>query len=845
MNNNHDLHLLTLSALLHDIGKFVERADMELKSDQMRDDLYNCSHASYTKAFLDQYLPKLNELKISKGESVTEMAAKHHKPNTFMQLIIAEADREASGHERIQSSKNFVKEVGKEKRPLLPVMERISLNLENDGWYEKDCLDSFWPIGTIENQTLEDFLPQKEEKYKPDEMIENYKDHFKSFCVDVEKISYSVTEDNLFCSIITIKNLLFKYLWCLPEDTRNYMLQDTSLYDHSRLTAMLAVCLYEYHTKNEKNKSNPEDFLDKLNYRIRYRTEEKYLLWGGDISGIQKFIYNVDKSGAYRALKGRSFFMQLLPLQICKRILKKLGLPESQIIMATGGYLSLLLPNLEDVKRILIEETEKINLELYKEFSGDIFVRSGFKTFKPHVLYNHYDDKKKHGYFSEIWYDLFQEIKKQDYTKYKNITSKGDYETIFYPSAAIMQDEFEKIGNKLKDGNNCVLFKAEEGFLKFELLKRKDFEKHSDFEKVNSLLVLDTNLLGEPGCRLPLHSSIELFPAGGLHKFSADFNEVADAAEGISMLGALRMDIDDLGKIIRNGLKDYREKKNYLRKDLSTEPNEKQKTLFNCYSIGRLSTLSTQITIFVSFIVNKIIDKYQDENKKNRAIMVYGGGDDIFIIGQWHIIPELAIDIKDYFTKFCCNNPAFSLSGGIYLMSGKYPVYRAAEAAGEAENQAKEYFRKVQTNSKNKKNAISFIGQTFDWFELVDIKKLVEEIKRLNNNKPLISRIIKIGDTYRDECILKDQLRKGIDPATIQKVIEAGKWQWRMAYHFHRLSEKNSELKEIIKELENYFSKSDSSPKGRGICNAQVMGRWAELLCRQKNMKINNNSEKE
>ena len=66
-------------------------------------------------------------------------------------------------------------------------------------------------------------------------------------------------------------------------------MRDISLYDHIKLTAALSLCIYDHLTSENISDyrrelfDNAEGFYDK----------KAFLLYSADISGIQKFIYNI------------------------------------------------------------------------------------------------------------------------------------------------------------------------------------------------------------------------------------------------------------------------------------------------------------------------------------------------------------------------------------------------------------------------------------------------------------------------------------------------------------------------------------------------------------------------
>ena len=120
---------VALAALLHDLGKFAERAripeaqakDSDGNTRQAINALLACPewngrrthiHAAYTAIGLDLLETHLPELvgedmapfapwrDKNADDSIINAAARHHRPETFLQWIIASADRLASGFER-------------------------------------------------------------------------------------------------------------------------------------------------------------------------------------------------------------------------------------------------------------------------------------------------------------------------------------------------------------------------------------------------------------------------------------------------------------------------------------------------------------------------------------------------------------------------------------------------------------------------------------------------------------------------------------------------------------------------------------------------------------------------
>ena len=128
---------ISLAGLLHDIGKFAERAfavDQGDKDSVQQN--YRYSHAFSTEQVLKSIFPEYLEKRIEnsfdiKDCTVLNLAARHHKPRHAYEVMISEADRIASGHERAKADEasGFETE-GRERKsqvPLLSILGRIRL----------------------------------------------------------------------------------------------------------------------------------------------------------------------------------------------------------------------------------------------------------------------------------------------------------------------------------------------------------------------------------------------------------------------------------------------------------------------------------------------------------------------------------------------------------------------------------------------------------------------------------------------------------------------------------------------------------------------------------------------
>ncbi|MCK4418653.1 hypothetical protein KAV79_02495, partial [Candidatus Aerophobetes bacterium] len=158
---------------------------------------------------------------------------------------------------------------------------------------------------------------------------------------------------------------------------------------------------------------------------------------------------------------------------------------------------------------------------------------------------------------------------------------------------------------------------------------------------------------------------------------TASFEWLAKCSSGIEQIGALRMDVDNLGKLFSRGL-----------------PGKS--------SIFHLSALSRNFTYFFKIYINSIccgnLNTIRPCNFLNKGIntqtgrdisVIYSGGDDLFLIGAWSEVAELSIDLGKAFKEFVGHHPDITLSGGMTVHYPKFPRYQIASLSEKALKEAK------------------------------------------------------------------------------------------------------------------------------------------------------------
>ncbi|MDR1809894.1 MAG: hypothetical protein LBR34_05775 [Prevotella sp.] len=297
---------LYLAALLHDIGKFYQRADKSLGDKEnvlsevsKRIAAYTCplndagnfayQHVIWTSEFLEKFDDVFKAITGQDGSpsvkdaenSIYRLACYHHKPDSENSAIVSLADWWSSGIDRYvpideekEDSKDPIQwgEKRYKKIPMYSIFNKINGGNNNYAF----------PLSPLSIEK-DDLFPKAIAKADDGVTEQKYKDLWDKFAEEVPKLP----TDSFNGFAESLLYLLKKYTWCVPSNTNG--MADVSLFEHLKTTAAFADCLYLY------KQAHPDDFaFDKVSKRVSLKDGVcPVILLGGDLSGIQKFIYNL------------------------------------------------------------------------------------------------------------------------------------------------------------------------------------------------------------------------------------------------------------------------------------------------------------------------------------------------------------------------------------------------------------------------------------------------------------------------------------------------------------------------------------------------------------------------
>lgn len=689
---------LFYGALLHDIGKVIQRATGERKK-----------HALVGADWFDE---------IADNQVISDQIRYHMANyqsdklgNDHLAYITYIADNIASGVDRRQS------------------------NEESD----EDASAKIWDTYTNQADIFNVFGAQTDKRYfKPTVLNLKSEPNFASATYEpFSKGDYSAIATRIKnelaefefnqAQIDSLLNLFEATLSFVPSSTNTKEIADISLAEHSRLTAAFALAIYDY--LEDKGRHNyKEDLFTKAS---AFYEEEAFLLASFDLSGIQDFIYNIATSGAAKQLKARSLYLDFMSEYIADSLLDNLGLNRANLLYVGGGHAYFVLANTEKTVETLVQFEKDFNQFLLANFQTRLYVAFGWGSFAAKDIMSELNSPES---YRQVYQKASRMISEKKISRYdyqtlmllnrggkssereceichsvENLVSYHDQKVcdicrgLYQFSKEIAHDHFIITENEgLPIGPNACL----KG-IAFEKLSQEDFSRVYVKNDYKAGTVKATHVfVGDYQCD-------EIYNYAALSK-----NE---NGLGIKRLAVVRLDVDDLGAAFMAGF--------------SQQGNGQYSTL------SRSATFSRSMSLFFKVYIN------QFANDKKLSI-IYAGGDDVFAIGSWQDIIAFTVELRQNFIKW--TNGKLTLSAGIGLFADKTPISLMAHQTGELEEAAK----------GNEKDSISLFSSDytfkFDQFITNVYDDKLEQIRYFFNHqdergKNFIYKLIELLRNYESE----------------------------------------------------------------------------------------------
>ena len=479
---------------------------------------------------------------------------------------------------------------------------------------------------------------------------------------------------------------------------------------------------------------------------------EDLLLISGDFWGIQKFIFDeLTSSKASKILRSRSAMVQLITYAVSDRVKKEFE--ESESLLFCAGKFTILAKEEDNY----LDKIKNIQKELDNYFLKNFFGQNGFilstQKIKRDNLLNKNIEKeleslgrenelKKFNKFNlldveddKICIDPFEEAKSDDEICefcHKRVESCSiDKET---KSCEICFNEinlgkklttfdymniiqFGKLSNKKKIGENLI--KIIELGNKSYYARFTNFENHFTWGKTFDISNREYKNIDK--------WALNSYVAINENKKIKTFEELCENSSGLM---ALKADIDKLGDTFRD----------LYKKDFK-----------------KFNRLSREVEYFFSNYITRLI-----EEKRKNIYIIFSGGDDLFLIGEYKEIIELAKEIRDEFYQFSLGKTTISM--GLVMFKPSMPINYISKMADDAERRA-----------KKERDSIDIFGISMKFDEFIEIEEKFKEItdyleKSDTDKSTFYYRLIELSD-------MRENIKKDIRNAM---------WKSKLNYIFTR-----------------------------------------------------------
>lgn len=752
---------LVIGSLLHDIGKVVYRTGDGRNHSQSGYDFLTEQHLDFDKDILDcvrcHHGIHLKNARIEKNNLAYI--------TYFADNIAAAIDR----RESMDAEDGFEKNV-----PLDSVFNILNGNHGHQHYaHQVMNPDKGIQYPTGEDVTLDGSFYNS--------VISNIQDNLRGITISEEYI-------NSLLSILEA-NLMY-----IPSSTSKRELTDISLYDHVKMTAAVAECMYQY-MQQEKI----QDYKEYLVTKSADAWEQKmFLLYSMDISGIQKFIYTISSEGALRGLRARSFYLEIMMEHIVDELLDALSLSRSALIYCGGGHCYLLLPNTNKAKEIAKKQQKIVNNWFMKYFQTELYIACGYAECSASELKNIPEES-----YSELFKTVSRKISEQKSHRY------SAEEILWLNHQKHNGDRECKVCRRvaeLDENERCPMCAALER-LSADILYQDYFivllEKTADSlplpngrylmagdkKKLLSLMEKDTYVRSYTKNKLYTgkHITTKIW-VGNYTIPKKTFEDFSKMARGIERIAVLRGDVDNLGAAFVNGFKRDKEGGRYE-------------------TLSRTATFSRQLSLFFKCYINDILEHgishILSEPKARNVSIVYSGGDDIFLVGAWNEVIDAFIDIRNALEKF--TQKTLSISGGIGLYQENYPINRMADETAKLEDYSKAF---------EGKNAVTLFEKAGGYPWDVFISQV------LNEKYKAINRYFTITKKHGKAFIyhLLDLVREIENKKNIKSVVNE-----------HKMKLRENEMEKRFNRARFVYFLSRMEPDNDGLDNAAEWNAYKEF----------------
>ncbi|WP_104713531.1 type III-A CRISPR-associated protein Cas10/Csm1 [Helicobacter cetorum] len=490
---------------------------------------------------------------------------------------------------------------------------------------------------------------------------------------------------------------------------------------------------------------------------------EELMLICGDFYGIQKFIFdNLTTEYAAKVLRAKSAFIQIFTDYLVEFICYRYGRDKTYKLSSKAGKIEILSKNLDES---IIKDIQK-TMDNY--FMKHFFGLSGVKLFcclcnkdsfernKYTKLRDKIKEKEEQAKFNK--FDLLHKTEKEITFSYDKDLNHQTLCPMCNMRRIKIDDEsceicnsFVQLGKMLTSCNQGKL-DNEKVLNLYVFIKLKECLK----DNFRPQLILDEKIISY------VHSDDdEENNKNNKNKQPTDFKTLANYScnpeSGIKALGVLKADVDNLGEFIR-GLKTFKE----------------------------FDTFSNNLNNFFSLYAPKLMEK-----EFKHTYMVFAGGDDLFLVGAWNEVLNLARQIRKDFKNFVNNNEKLSISFGICISKPNTPISYLAQASEELLKNAKDI--------DDKKDAINLFDENTKWHIYNEVYDKLCEVVGFDRQKKEFNH--KLNTKFYYEILEFCKMSQNLNKAGRSFNPKDALWKSKLKYSFGKYNTENKLEENKLKVL--------------------------------------------
>lgn len=506
---------------------------------------------------------------------------------------------------------------------------------------------------------------------------------------------------------------------------------------------------------NESFLKNSPDIFSNEKKNIDELLKDEMLIICGDFYGIQKFIFEgLATKHAAKVLRAKSAFVQIFTQITAEHIAKNIcGLDEKHILSKSAGKFEILAPYSDE----LVDKIKNFQNLLFDYFVKNFYALSGMSV----LCLKCYKDDFSTG---DKYKALRNKVsKKMEISKFKKFDLTMLENKVLSYDEGITNAQLCDICNFRKSTKSHESYSSCEicdGFIKLGA------------KLVSNATSITSKELNINFCdiQIPLSDEIKSYVAKDEKNKIKDFSEIVvidkndKTISPLNALGILKADIDGMSDFINNS--DVT--KNHANFDI----------------------FSKNINAFFSLYVPKIIEK-----EFKNTYVVFAGGDDVFILGEYKSALNLARKIRTEFKIFAKNK--LSISFGIALTKPSKPINYLA---GHTENLLE------RSKEVDGKDAITLFNESVKWDDYLKIYEILKEKLSINalESDDKTAFFYRLIDFCQMSKRLKAQDNGGFDPRY------DAMWKSKLTYSFKRNLENSSDelLKTLLDLIQNHPKES-------------------------------------